>query len=144
MSWIAFLLTNINPDLAIENEISRSMYGQWIAIPTIHLWRWIVRIERNELGADQLGHLCFEKSDSHVPCRRGSIYFFGFSFQLTQRFKQSGLRLPYTFRLTIFPEIGFLDPSNIPIVIFRLKKMKKSEYQRRNEHITGSKNSPFD
>ena len=32
------------------------------------------------------------------------------------------LRLPYTFRSTIFPEIGFLDPSNSPNVIFHLKK----------------------
>ena len=59
------------------------------------------------------------------------------------------LRLPYTFRSTIFPEIGFLHPSNSPSVIFHLKKkvLKKSEYRRRNEHIsflTGSKNSSLE
>ena len=59
------------------------------------------------------------------------------------------LRLPYTFRSTIFPEIGFLHPSNSLSVIFHLKKkvLKKSEYRRRYEHIsflTGSKNSSLE
>ena len=52
-------------------------------------------------------------------------------------------------RSTIFPEIGFLHPSDSPSVIFHLKKkvLKKSEYRRRNEHIsflTGSKNSSLE
>ena len=34
-----------------------------------------VPFERIKLGTDQVGHLCFEKSDSHVPRRCGSIYF---------------------------------------------------------------------
>ena len=59
------------------------------------------------------------------------------------------LRLQYTFRSSIFPEIGFLPPSNSPSVIFHLKKkvLKKSEYRRRNEHISflaGSKNSSLE
>ena len=35
-----------------------------------------------------------------------------------------------------FSEIGFLNPSNCPSVIFHLKKkLKKSEYWRTNEHF---------
>ena len=52
------------------------------------------------------------------------------------------LRLPYTFRSTIFPKSDFF-----PSVIFHLKKLKKSEYRRRNEHIsflTRSKIFSFD
>ena len=70
---VAFLLTNLNPDFAIENEISCSVNGQtnpnnpplevdrsdWY----LNWFQIFVPFERIKLGTDQFDHLGFETSN---------------------------------------------------------------------------------